>query len=255
MRNGKMDLATLGGGLGALGLILLAASVGGAPLGGFIDLASILIVIGGTGFTLLMRTSAREFAEAFRALGRMTRPKLPDEAETVERLAALAGVARKKGLIALEGTDAPDRFVRKGIELVVDGADEEKLRTQLALEISMMKTRHKSVHDLWQACADYAPAMGMIGTLIGMVRMLGSIDDPAAIGPAMAVALLTTLYGALLANVLAAPIAAKLRRNSAREVRYREMVLDGLIAIAKAESPRAMQERLRAYVSEPSEAA
>jgi len=158
----------------------------------------------------------------------------------------LAGMARKDGMMALEGQPVPDKFFEKGMQMLVDGADEQKLVKQMKSEIDSMKARHASNHDVVQAWVDVAPAMGMIGTLIGLVLMLGNMGDPKSIGPAMAVALLTTLYGAFVANVLFAPIKGKLEYYTAYEVTYREIVLEGLRGIARSESPRNIQDNMAA---------
>jgi len=146
--------------------------------------------------------------------------------------------------MALEGQEVPDKFFEKGMQLLVDGADESKLVQQLNQEIKSMKARHESNQNVIKAWIDLAPAMGMIGTLIGLVLMLGNMEDPKAIGPAMAVALLTTMYGAIVANVIFAPILTKLEGYTAYEVIYREMIVLGLRNIARGESPRNIQDQM-----------
>ena len=164
--------------------------------------------------------------------------------ELVERMVELAGIARKDGMMALEGQEVPDKFFQKGLQMLVDGADEVKLVTQLNKEIASMKKRHEVNQTAIKAWVDLAPAMGMIGTLIGLVLMLGNMSDPKAIGPAMAVALLTTLYGAFIANVLFMPMLTKLEGYTVYEVVYREMVVTGLRNIARGESPRNIQDQM-----------
>jgi chemotaxis protein MotA len=156
----------------------------------------------------------------------------------------LAAIARKDGMMALEGQDVPDKFFEKGMQLLVDGADEAKMVKIMNAEVAAMKTRHEVNHGILTAWIDIAPAMGMIGTLIGLVVMLGNMSDPKAIGPAMAVALLTTLYGAFFANVFFGPIRTKLEGYTAYEIFYRGVVLEGLRNIARGESPRNIQDVL-----------
>ena len=156
----------------------------------------------------------------------------------------LAAMARKDGMMALEGQPVPDKFFEKGMQMLVDGADEQKLVKQMKSEIASMKARHASNQGAVKGWVDLAPAMGMIGTLIGLVLMLGNMGDPKSIGPAMAVALLTTLYGAFVANVMFAPIVGKLEYYTDFEVVYREMVLEGLRGIARSESPRNIQDQM-----------
>ena len=146
--------------------------------------------------------------------------------------------------MALEGQEVPDKFFAKGLQMLVDGADEAKLTTQLNQEIKAMKMRHESNQGVVKSWIDIGPAMGMIGTLVGLVAMLGNMADPKAIGPAMAVALLTTLYGAFIANVVFMPMLIKLEGFTTYEVVYREMVVAGLRNIARGESPRNIQDQL-----------
>ena len=160
------------------------------------------------------------------------------------RLVELAAIARKDGMMALEGQDVPDKFFEKGMQLLVDGADEAKMVKIMNAEIAAMKSRHEVNHGILSAWIDIAPAMGMIGTLVGLVVMLGNMSDPKAIGPAMAVALLTTLYGAFFANVFFGPIRTKLEGYTAYEIFYRGVVLEGLRNIARGESPRNIQDVL-----------
>ena len=158
-------------------------------------------------------------------------------------------------MMALEGQQVPDKFFEKGLQMLVDGADENKLVSQLNQEIKAMKARHEANQGCVKAWIDIAPAMGMIGTLIGLVLMLGNMADPKAIGPAMAVALLTTLYGAFIANVLFMPMLTKLENFTAYEIRYREMVITGLRGIARSESPRNIQDQMAANLPPKAQAA
>ena len=164
--------------------------------------------------------------------------------ELITRIVELAGIARKDGMMALEGQETPDAFFDSGLQMLVDGADEEKLTVQLKKELKSMQTRHEKNIGVCQSWVDIAPAMGMIGTLVGLVAMLGNMADPKAIGPAMAVALLTTLYGAMIANTIFMPLVIKLKGYSAYETTYREMIITGLQFISRGESPRNIQDQL-----------
>jgi len=238
-----MDLASIIGLVGAIGTIL-GAMIAAGGLGPFIDLPSFLIVFGGTFFAVMYTTPMATFLKSFAAMKAAFMPPSIKHEELVERMVELSGTARKDGLMALEGQDVPDQFFEKGLQMLVDGADEAKMTMQLRLEIKAMKIRHGKIHEIIKSWVDLGPAMGMIGTLIGLVQMLGNMADPKAIGPAMAVALLTTLYGSFLANVIFAPMLSKLEGFSAHETTYREMVLDGLRNISKGESPRNVQESM-----------
>ena len=147
-------------------------------------------------------------------------------------------------MMALEGHETPDAFFDNGLQMLVDGADEAKLTVQMKKELKAMQVRHEKNIGVAQSWVDIAPAMGMIGTLVGLVAMLGNMADPKAIGPAMAVALLTTLYGAMIANTIFTPIVIKLKGYSAYETTYREMIITGLQFISRGESPRNIQDQL-----------
>ncbi|MDB4051544.1 MotA/TolQ/ExbB proton channel family protein [Planktomarina sp.] len=240
-----MDLASLIGFVGAIGAIL-AAMIAGGGVAPFIDTQSILIVFGGTFFAVMYAAPLPVFLGSFKAMSKAFLPPIKKLDETVERMVELAGMARKDGMMALEGQPVPDKFFEKGMQMLVDGADEQKLVKQMTSEIGSMKSRHEENQTCVKGWVDVAPAMGMIGTLIGLVLMLGNMGDPKSIGPAMAVALLTTLYGAFVANVLFAPIVTKLEGYTKYEIVYRKVVLEGLRGIARSESPRNIQDQMAA---------
>ena len=235
-----MDIASLIGFLGAIGMIL-GAMISGGGIAPFIDVPSILIVFGGT----FCGHVCCPFASVFGQFGVMAKPFYPVKKmdELVERMSDLASIARKDGMMALEGQDVPDKFFQKGLQMLVDGADEAKLVSQLNQEIKAMKLRHEANQGVIKGWIDIGPAMGMIGTLIGLVLMLGNAD-PKAIGPAMAVALLTTMYGAIIANIIFMPMLVKLEGYTVYEVSYRELVVIGLRNIARGESPRNIQDQM-----------
>jgi chemotaxis protein MotA len=238
-----MDIASLIGFLGAVGMIMMAMMSGGG-LGAFIDTPSILIVFGGTFFAVMYTAPLGTFLGSFGVMAKAFLPPIKKHDELVTRMIELAGIARKDGMMALEGQDVPDKFFSKGLQMLVDGADESKLTAQLTQEIKAMKSRHEANQNVIKAWIDLAPAMGMIGTLVGLVLMLGNMADPKAIGPAMAVALLTTLYGAFIANIMFAPMLTKLEGFTSHEAVYREMVVMGLKNIARGESPRNIQDQM-----------
>jgi chemotaxis protein MotA len=240
-----MDLASLIGLLGAIGMIIFAM-VSGGGVSPFIDVPSILIVFGGTFFAVMYTCPLPVFLGSFGAMSKAFLPPVKAKDELITRMVELAGIARKDGMMALEGQEVPDKFWAKGMQMLVDGADEKKLTSQMQTEIGAMKTRHEAMQGVVGAWIDIAPAMGMIGTLVGLVLMLGNMADPKAIGPAMAVALLTTLYGAFVANVLFLPMKTKLEGYTAYEVTYREMVVLCLRNIARGESPRNIQDQMLA---------
>ena len=224
--------------------MIIGAMMAGGSLGPFVDTASILIVIGGTFFAVMYQATLPTFLGHFGAMGKCFFPPVKKMEDMIERMVELAAMARKDGMMALEGQETPDKFFAKGMQLLVDGADEAKLVGQMEAELEAMKVRHGDMQGCVKAWIDLAPAMGMIGTLVGLVIMLGNMSDPASIGPAMAVALLTTMYGAIIANVLFMPMLTKLENYTAYEVVYRQTVILGLRGIARGESPRNMQDQM-----------
>ena len=240
-----MDLASIIGFIGACGMIA-GAMISGGGLGPFVDVPSVLIVLGGTFFAVMYTTPLPTFLSSFGAMGKAFFPPVKSQEQLVTRMVELAAIARKDGMMALDGQDVPDKFFQKGMQMLVDGADEKKLVAQMTQEIKSMRERHGDLQAVVKAWVDLAPAMGMIGTLVGLVLMLGNMSDPKAIGPAMAVALLTTLYGAFFANVMFAPMLTKLELYTSKETVYREMVVLGLRNIARGESPRNIQDQLAA---------
>lgn len=238
-----MDIASLVGLIGAVGMIA-GSMISGGGIGPFIDVPSLLIVGGGTFFAVMYTAPMGTFLGSFGAMAKAFMPSVYKNDELIEKMVELSNMARKDGMMALEGQEVSDKFFEKGMQMLVDGADEDKLVKQLKQEIASMKRRHEGAQGVVKAWVDIAPAMGMIGTLIGLVLMLGNMADPKAIGPAMAVALLTTLYGAFFANVLFAPMLTKLEGYSADEIVYRELVIEGLRGIAKGESGRNIQDQM-----------
>ena len=243
-----MDIASIVGLIGGIGMIL-GAMISGGGLGPFFDVPSVLIVFGGTFFLVMYSTPMPVFLGSFGAMAKAFMPPIKKQDELIERMVELSGIARKDGMMALEGQEVPDKFFQKGLQMLVDGADESKLVTQLNKEIKSMLKRHESNQTAIKAWIDLAPAMGMVGTLIGLVLMLGNMADPKAIGPAMAVALLTTMYGAIIANVLFMPLLTKLEGYTQYEAVYREMVVTGLRNIARGESPRNIQDQMVANLA------
>ena len=248
-----MDLASLIGLIGAVGMIIYAMISGGG-VGPFWNAPSVLIVFGGTFFAVMYMAPMGVFLGSFGSMAKCFMPGLGKQEELITRMVELAGIARKDGMMALEGQETPDPFFDSGLQMLVDGADEEKLTIQLKKELKAMQGRHAKSTGVAQAWVDIAPAMGMIGTLVGLVAMLGNMADPKAIGPAMAVALLTTLYGAFIANVLFLPMRTVLENYTSAEIVYRGMVITGLQNIARGESPRNIQDELVANLAPAAQA-
>ncbi|EGJ21703.1 MotA [Cereibacter sphaeroides WS8N] len=238
-----MDIAAAIGLIGAI-VMVVGSMIYAGGVAPFVDIPSLVIVVAGTAFIVLAMKPLPVFLGHFKAMMKVFKPSRFDMNEVISTMVELSNLARKDGIMALEGKAVPDAFFEKGLQLLVDGTDEAKLVKQLKYEIKAMKARHEAYQGAVKAWIDIGPAMGMVGTLIGLVLMLGNMSDPKSIGPAMAVALLTTLYGALMANVIFAPILNKLEGYSADEVTYRELVIEGLRGIARGESARMIEDQM-----------
>lgn len=244
-----MDLATLLGMVGAVGVMIGAIVLGGDVMV-FVDPASIVIVLVGTAFVVLFRTTLGQFLGSFKvALGAFLH-KSTSPTALVEEAVSLANVARREGLLALEGKDISHPFLQTGISLCIDGHPPEVVEKVLSKDINLTIQRQEAGYSVFKATAEVAPAMGMIGTLIGLVQMLANMDDPKSIGPAMAVALLTTLYGAVLANAFATPIAEKLKLRANEEKLSKSLILESIAGIQEGLNPRVLEQLLMTYLPE-----
>lgn len=239
-----MDIATIVGLLGAFGLIFSAID----DINAFIDVPSILIVLAGSIMVVMFRSSLGEFLGAVGVLGKTFKNKLDQPEALIEQIVELATIARKDGMIALEGQEIPNPFLAKGISMLVDGTDPTIIKSSLQRELSATKMRHAMGAKIFSAWGEIAPAMGMIGTLIGLVQMLGNMGDPKSIGPAMAIALLTTMYGAILANVICLPIAMKLSNQADLEAANNELIIEGILFIQDGGNPRVLSDFLGAFL-------
>lgn len=244
-----MDLATLIGLIGAFGFIIGAmASSGGVGI--FIDTASVLIVICGTFFVVMMKYNLKQFFGSVKIAAKAFMFKIDKPEELIEQSVTMADAARKGGFLALEEAEITNSFMQKAVDMLVDGHDGDVVRDALEKDIALTEERHKMGIGIFTAIGDVAPAMGMIGTLVGLVGMLSNMDDPKSIGPAMAIALLTTLYGAMIANMVAIPIAGKLGLRMGEEMMNRSLIMDAVLAIQDGQNPRVIEGFLKNYLSE-----
>lgn len=245
-----MDLATIIGLCVAFGLMLMAIIQGG-PLGIFINIPSAMIVIGGTIGVALVHYPLKDIMGAISVAQKAVFNKDEIPNELIIQLMEFANKARKEGILSLQGMmdSVEDKFLVKAMQMAVDGQEPETLKSMLSIEVEYIEARHDKGASIFTDLAGYAPAMGMVGTLIGLVQMLMNMSDPDSIGPAMAVALLTTFYGAVIANVLCAPIAGKLRIRSASEVLTKTLIIAGMQSILSGENPRIMEQKLHAFIA------
>jgi len=244
-----VDIASLLGLVGAFGIVFMAMVLGGSPLI-FINVPSLLVVLGGTTFAVLMKFTLSQYLGAFKVAGKAFKFKSVPPFDLINEVVELADEARKGGLLSLEGKEVSHDFLQKGITLLVDGHDPEVVKTVLGKDKVQAADRHEQGAKIFSAIGDVGPAMGMIGTLIGLVQMLSAMDDPKAIGPAMAVALLTTMYGAMLATMVALPIADKLTLRAAEETKLQSMIIDSITMIQSGQNPRVIRSALQTYLPE-----
>jgi len=217
----------------------------------YIDLVSFLIVFGGTFFSAFLAFPLDRVLGALKATGVIFKPLKANPRGSINEIIELANLARREGILALEerASTMEDPFLKKGIMLIVDGTDPELVRSILETEMTYIETRHNNVRLIWDYFGSQAPAWGMIGTFVGLVAMLLNLDDPDSIGPAMAVALITSLYGAFIANLLAIPISRKLRYFNNEELAMKEISLEGMLSIQAGENPRIIEEKLKSFLS------
>lgn len=248
-----MDLATLIGIGLCFVLVIFGITVedGFGVLKNFIDVPSILITFGGAFCATLASHKLPDFITGIKGFTIAIKQHSYEQTETIKKIIELSNVARKEGLLALEeaAESLDDQFMKKGILLIVDGTEPDLVRAILETELDCIEKRHRKVSSFWDTLSAMGPAWGMIGTLIGLVNMLQKMDDPSSIGPSMAVALITTLYGSMLSNWIATPIANKLRANNGEEITLKEVMIEGLLSIQAGENPRVIEEKLKSFLA------
>lgn len=246
-----MDLASIIGLILGFAMLIFGIISNGASVGGYIHVPSAIITFGGAFASTLTSHTMQEFINGLKGITLAFKVPVVNTSEMIKNIIDLSNVARKEGLLSLEeaAADLDEPFLKKGILLVVDGTDPDLVRAIMETELISVEDRHKKVIGFWDMVASMGPAWGMIGTLVGLVSMLNDMSDPTSIGPSMAVALITTLYGSLLANWLATPIANKLRVNNAVEMQQKEVMIEGLLSIQAGENPRVIEEKLKSFLA------
>jgi len=251
-----VDLSTLIGFITCI-ILCIFGMVFGQPnaldaVSSFLHAPSALITFGGAMMaTMVMSPSLKDYFNGFKSFGIALKNVEYDETEKIKQIIDLSNVARKEGLLALEeaaNSSIDDEFMKKGILLIVDGTDPEFVRRILETELECVEDRHKSTISFWENMASMGPAWGMIGTLIGLILMLKDLQDISSVGPNMAVALITTFYGSLLANWVCLPIAAKLKEKNGAEIMIKTIVVEGLLSIQAGENPRVIEEKLKSFI-------
>lgn len=248
-----MDLASLLGILLCMGMWIfgIISSAGAENIGRYWDTPSAIITFGGAFFAVLASKSLQEYIGGLKSFVLIFKSPSNDVKSMIQKIIDLSNVARKEGLLSLEEAagDLDDEFMKKGILLIVDGTDPELVRGIMETELVSIEGRHKTKIGFWEDLGAMGPAWGMIGTLIGLVNMLYEMSDPSKLGPNMAVALITTLYGSLLANWICTPVAGKLKANNEKEITMKEIMIEGLLSIQAGENPRVIEEKLKSFLA------
>ncbi len=248
-----MDIASLIGFIMCFGMLAfgILSSAGVAGITEYVDVPSFIITMGGSIFATMTSYSMADFVQGLKSLTLIFKAPSANTADMIKKIIELSNVARKEGLLSLEeaAADMDEPFLKKGILLVVDGTDPDLVRGILETEMVCIEGRHKNIAGFWETWASMGPAWGMVGTLVGLVDMLYHMDDASSIGPAMAVALITTLYGSLLANWVCTPTANKLKADNAIEMTQKEILIEGLLSIQAGENPRVIEEKLKSFLA------
>ncbi|MFP4213159.1 MAG: motility protein A [Desulfohalobiaceae bacterium] len=242
-----MDISTILGILAGFSLVLGAIVIGG-DLAIFLNVPGMMIVLGGTISAVCINFPVREVYHSIKAAIKIFSSRKARANEVVNTMVRIAEISRKEGLLALENIETDNGVLKKACQLIADNAEPEMIQESLRIEISAMKQRHTISQEVFKRMATYAPSFGMIGTLIGLVQMLSKLDDPSNIGPSMAIALLTTFYGALLSTLLFQPVAGKLRSRTLEEALHLEIIFEGAKCTLENNNPRFVYEKLSSFV-------
>jgi len=246
-QTGVMDIATIVGLLVGAGLILFGI---GGSITAFVDIPSFLIVAGGTVGAAFISFPLKDMMSLTGVVQQALFVRVKPPNDLVKELVSFSQKARRDGMLSLEGAskEINDEYLKKGIGLAVDGTQAELVKEILETEMDYLSDRHKLGASILEAMGGYAPAFGMVGTLIGLILMLQSMDDPSSIGPAMAVALITTFYGALFANLVFVPLSSKLKKRSQEERLRKEMIVSGIMSIQSGDNPRLVEQKLNTFL-------
>ncbi len=246
-----MDIASLIGLI--MGFLMLVYGIisNHADVMTYLNFPSAIITFGGAIFATMLSYSMQDFLNSMKSIKLVFKTSAMNTSEMIKSIIDLSNVARKEGLLSLEeaAADLDEPFLKKGILLIVDGTDPDLVRGIMETELVSVEARHKTVIGFWEALASMGPAWGMIGTLVGLVNMLNNMSDPSRIGGDMAVALITTLYGSVLANWLCTPVAGKLKAQNAQEMQQKEIMVEGLLSIQAGENPRVIEEKLKSFMA------
>ena len=245
-----MDLGTIGGLIAGFAVIFFGILVADGDPVVFVNMPSVLITIGGTTSAMFVSYPIKVLFGILSVVKNTFFTKEENPSQIIDMLVTFSEKARREGLLALEDDvdEVQDTFLKKGIQLVVDGTDPELVKNILMADINKLEERHAAGIGFFDLSAAIAPAFGMIGTLIGLILMLGRLEDKSAIGSGMATALITTLYGSFIANLILIPIGNKLSYNSSREILLKEIMIEGTLSIQSGDNPRIVKDKLASYL-------
>lgn len=246
-----MDLISLAGLSLGIAAIVLGQLLEGGHIGSLVQPTAFLIVMGGTIGAVMLQSPWRTFKAGAAMVRWVFNPPVLPSADLIAQIVSWSSAARKEGLLALEAKieQLPDPFMRKGLQLLVDGIEPERIREVLEVEISTWEADLKHSSKIWESAGGYAPTIGILGAVMGLIHVMENLSDPSKLGAGIAVAFVATIYGVGSANLIFLPIAKKLQANIARLVSVREMVLDGLVGIAHGDNPRIIESRLQGYLT------
>jgi len=248
-----MDITTILGVISGISLIVVAIimRMGGVGLKGFFDVSSIFITFGGTFAATLVNYPMRQVLGVFKIAKKVLTEKEEDPAKLISQFIYFTKIAHKQGILELEKelNKVNNEFLKRGVQLVVDGADQERIRAELETEITFIRERHRIGQEIFLTLGTYCPAFGMVGTIMGLIMMLARIEDQSQIAGGMAVALLTTFYGAVAGYLFFLPVAGKLKRRSEDEIFIKEVIIRGVLSLQAGEIPSVMEAKLKAYLA------
>lgn len=245
-----MDFATIIGILSGFGLVFIAMASGGG-LAWFIDGPSAMIVLGGTFGAVLINYPISDVLGVLQVAKNAFRGKKQKTGAVINQMVEMSKISRREGIMSLQkmSQQTRDPFLIKAINLVVDGVEPSQVSNILETELDFIGERHRLGAEIFTTMGNFAPAMGLVGTLIGLVQMLRQMNEPGSIGPAMAVALITTFYGVILANLVFLPIAGKLKTKSSQELLLKQLIINGILAIQSGDNPRVLEQKLHSYIA------
>jgi chemotaxis protein MotA len=247
----RVDILSIIGLVLAVGAIVVGQWIEGGAFGSLVHAAAFLIVVGGTLGAVMLQTPRATFVKGMLLARWAFTPPYIDNGAAIERITDWARAVRKEGILALENRlpECPDTYTRNGLQMLVDGFEPDKIKIAMDTEIASFEERHKTAARIWEAAGGYAPTVGILGAVLGLIHVMENLTDPSRLGSGIAVAFVATIYGVASANLIFLPIAGKLKALINAEIVHRELVQDGVLGIANGDNPRLIQIRLEGYLA------